>query len=77
VVSDAGGLSDTVEEGVDGLKVQMRDAEAWARAIGGMLREPARCRAMAEAGLLKLRSDYTQEKWLKCIGNVYERVLGK
>jgi glycosyltransferase involved in cell wall biosynthesis len=77
VVSDAGGLSDTVEEGVDGLKVPMRDAEAWARAIGGMLREPARCRAMAGAGLLKLRSDYTQEKWLKCIGNVYERVLGK
>jgi glycosyltransferase involved in cell wall biosynthesis len=77
VVSDAGGLSDTVEEGVDGLKVPMRDAEAWARAIGGMLREPARCRAMAGAGLLKLRSDYTQEKWLKCIGNVYERGLGK
>jgi glycosyltransferase involved in cell wall biosynthesis len=77
VVSDAGGLSDTVEEGVDGLKVPMRDAEAWARAIGGMLREPARCWAMAGAGLLKLRSDYTQEKWLKCIGNVYERVLGK
>jgi glycosyltransferase involved in cell wall biosynthesis len=75
VVSDAGGLSDTVEEGVGGLKVPMRDAEAWARAIGGMLREPARCMAMAEAGLLKLRSDYTREKWLARIEAIYDGVL--
>lgn len=75
VVSDAGGLADTVEDGVDGLKVPMRDAEAWAQAIGGLLRDPARCANMARAGALKLRSDYTQEKWLQGIGSIYEGVL--
>ena len=75
VVSNAGGLADTVEDGVNGLKVPMRDAEAWAQAIGGLLRDPPRCRAMAEAGLLKLRSDYTREKWLARIEAIYDGVL--
>jgi glycosyltransferase involved in cell wall biosynthesis len=77
VVSDAGGLADTVEDGVDGLKVPMRDAEAWAQAIGGLLREPARSAEMALAGLAKLERDFTKEKWLERIEGIYDGVLGK
>jgi glycosyltransferase involved in cell wall biosynthesis len=77
VVSDAGGLADSVEDDVDGIKVPMRDAEAWAAAMGRLLREPARSVEMARAGMAKLRRDFTKEKWLGRIGAIYDRVLSK
>ena len=77
VVSDAGGLADSVENGVDGLKVSMRDAEAWATAMGKLLREPARSVEMARAGVAKLQRDFTKEKWLGRIEGIYAGVLGK
>ena len=77
MVSDAGGLADTVEDGVDGLKVPMRDAEAWAQAIGGLLRDPARSAGMARAGLAKLERDFTKKKWLEGIEGIYDGVLEK
>jgi glycosyltransferase involved in cell wall biosynthesis len=77
VVSDAGGLADSVEDGVDGFKVPMRDAEAWAAAMGKLLREPARSVEMARAGVAKLERDFTKEKWLGRIAAIYDGVLGK
>ena len=77
VVSDAGGLADSVDDGVDGFKVPMRDAGAWAAAMGKLLREPARCSAMAQAGLAKLQGDFTKEKWLGRIEAIYDEVLGR
>ncbi len=77
VVSDAGGLADSVEDGADGLKVPMRDAEAWAAAMSKLLREPARSVEMARAGVAKLERDFTKEKWLGRIEGIYDRVLGK
>jgi len=77
VVSNAGGLADSVENGVDGLKVPMRDAKAWASAMGQLLREPARSVEMAQAGVAKLQRDFTKEKWLGRIEGIYDGVLGK
>lgn len=77
VVSDSGGLADTVEDGINGFKVPMRDTEAWAVAMGKMLREPARSVEMARAGVAKLERDFTKEKWLGRIEGIYEEVLGK
>jgi glycosyltransferase involved in cell wall biosynthesis len=77
VVSDVGGLADSVENGVDGLKVPMRDAEAWAAAMGKLLREPGRSVDMARAGVAKLERDFTKEKWLERIGAIYDGVLCK
>lgn len=77
VVSDAGGLADSVEDGVDGLKVPMRAVEAWATAMGKLLREPARSVEMARAGVAKLEKDFTKEKWLGRIEGIYAGVLGK
>jgi len=77
VVSDAGGLADSVEDEVDGLKLPMRDAEAWSVAMGKLLREPDRCSAMAWAGLAKLERDFTKEKWLERIGTIYDGILKK
>jgi len=75
VVSDAGGLAASVQEGVDGLKVPMRDADAWAAAMGKLLREPARSVEMARAGVAKLERDFTKEKWLERIEVLYDSVL--
>ena len=75
VVSNAGGLADSVENGVDGLKVPMRDAKAWASAMGQLLREPERSVEMAQAGVAKLQRDFTKEKWLERIGAIYDGVL--
>jgi len=75
VVSDVGGLADSVQDGVDGLKVPMRDAYAWAAGMGKLLREPERCTAMARAGVVKLERNFTKEKWLERIEAIYGSVL--
>ncbi len=77
VVSDAGGLADSVQNGVDGLKVPMRDPDAWAAAMGKLLREPGRSAEMAWAGVAKLQRDFTKEKWLERIEEIYDGILGK
>ena len=77
VVSDAGGLADSVEEGVDGLKVPMGEPRAWASAMTALLADPARCGRMAEAGVAKLKRDFTEEGWLRRITGIYDGVLGK
>jgi glycosyltransferase involved in cell wall biosynthesis len=77
VVSDAGGLSDTVEDGVNGLKVPMGDAAAWAGAMSQLMHDPAACAVMARAGVAKLQRDFTKEKWLGRIEGIYEGALGK
>jgi glycosyltransferase involved in cell wall biosynthesis len=53
----------------------MRDAEAWAAAMGKLLREPAWSMEMAKAGVAKLERDFTREKWLRRIEGIYENVL--
>ncbi len=70
VVSDAGGLSDSVENGIDGFKVPIRDAQAWAAAIGTLLRGRARSVEMARAGVAKLQRDFTKVKWLRQLGAI-------
>ena len=77
VVSDAGGLADLVEQGVDGLKVPMRDAEAWSATMGKLLCEPARSVEMARAGMLKMERDFNKQKWLEQIGAIFDGVLKK
>ncbi len=77
IVSDTGGLADSVDEGVDGLKVPMRDAAAWSAAISRLLGDPARCGEMAKAGAEKLKRDFTKERWLGRIGAIYDRVLSR
>jgi glycosyltransferase involved in cell wall biosynthesis len=50
VASDAGGLPEVVEDGVTGLVVPRGDSAALARAIGALLADPQRRRAMGQAG---------------------------
>lgn len=50
VASDAGGLPEVVEHGVTGLVVPRGDSAALAQAIGSLLADPERRRAMGQAG---------------------------
>ena len=50
VASDAGGLPEVVEHGVTGLVVPRGDSGALAQAIGSLLADPQRRRAMGQAG---------------------------
>jgi len=76
IVSEVGGLADSVEHGTDGLKVPMRDARAWARAMGDLLARPAECAKMARAGLMKLQTSYTRSAWLGRLESVYRLATG-
>lgn len=75
VVSDTGGLAESVGEGVGGVKVPMRDARAWARAISQLLGDPGQRDRMARAGLEKLRRDYAKDIWLERICAIFGLVL--
>jgi len=50
VATRGGGVGEIVEDGATGVLVPPRDAAAMADAISGLLREPARARAMGDAG---------------------------
>jgi len=74
IVSKAGGLDDSVEEGVDGFKVPMGDSVKWSEAISCLLADRVRSAAMGKAGIEKLRNDYHPEAWLQQFSEVLDKV---
>ena len=50
IVSDVPGCRDAIEEGVTGLLVPVKDANALAKAIKSLLDDPVRCAEMGKAG---------------------------
>lgn len=58
VAADAPGSRETVVDGDTGLLVPPRDAGALARAIETLLEDPARARAMGEAGRRRVEADF-------------------
>jgi glycosyltransferase involved in cell wall biosynthesis len=73
VSTDAGGIPDLVDDGVSGLLVPVRDAEAMAAKTIDLLRDPARAQALRQAGLAEAkRYDWPQVSrlWL----DAYRRV---
>lgn len=48
VATSAGGIPDLVSDGASGLLVRRGDSEGWIRAISGLLRDPARARALGK-----------------------------
>jgi len=77
IVSDAGGLADSVDDGIDGLKSPMRDAKAWAGAMDKLLADPSLCERMARAGAAKLTRKFTQKIWLKKMEEIYSSVMAE
>jgi glycosyltransferase involved in cell wall biosynthesis len=64
VVSDAGGLPETVTHGETGWIAHAGDVEAWRGAIGDALADPQRARAMAQRGRAFVERSFAPEAFL-------------
>ena len=74
VATEAGGIPEIVEDGVNGLLVPPRDARALARAIVDALKnDPLRSR-MGAAGLARVQERFTVERMVAETVSVYARV---
>lgn len=75
VATTAGGIPEAVEDGVTGLLVPPRDPEGLARALIGLLGDPARLEAMGGAGRRRFEAAFTVERMVEETLAVY-RELG-
>jgi glycosyltransferase involved in cell wall biosynthesis len=77
VVCGAGGLADLVEDGVTGVVVPPGDPESLAAALGGLLLDPARRRALGDAARRVAQERYGPEgyatKVLSILGSTSEK----
>ena len=72
VASDIGGLRDLVEDGVTGLVVPSRDAEALAAALLRLLSNPDQAKQMGTAGRERTERDFTLDRMSDRVLGVYE-----
>jgi glycosyltransferase involved in cell wall biosynthesis len=66
VTTDVGGMPEIVEDGVHGIVVARRDADALAAAFGALFHDPVRRRAMGERALAHAQ-DFTMQPQLDAI----------
>ena len=72
VASNAGGVSEWLEDGVTGLGVRAGDPEALAAALGRVLDDPALASRMGRAGRAELDRVYTEEHHVSALESAYE-----
>ena len=77
VATTAGALREIVEDGVTGVSVPAGDAEALAAAIRTLLEDPARCRAMGEAGARRIRERFSWRRTAEETLDLYREVLDR
>ena len=77
VASAVGGLTDTVADQRTGLLVPSRDPGALARALGGLLADPARRAAFGAAGVQRARQRYSWQRVAAQTEAVYQRLAGE
>ncbi|WP_433527946.1 glycosyltransferase [Micromonospora sp. CA-263727] len=71
VGTDLGGLPELIDAGVDGEIVPAEDPPALAAALGRLLADPARSRAMGRAGRAKVERDFTPAAHLSRLRDAY------
>ena len=77
VASDAGGLPEVVEHGVTGLVVPRGDSGALAGAIGSLLEDPDRRRAMGQAGRARALRLFDWDRSAEQFEQLYREVGAK
>jgi glycosyltransferase involved in cell wall biosynthesis len=77
VATQAGGIPEIVENGVNGLLVPPRDAAVLAAAIIRALSDEGLRRKMGEAGFARVRERFTVERMVAETAAVYARVGGR
>ena len=75
VGSAVGGVRYTVVDGSTGLLVPPKDERALARALARLRAEPAHARAMGEAGLQRVRAEFTWERVAASLAGVFDEAV--
>jgi glycosyltransferase involved in cell wall biosynthesis len=75
VATSVGGTPELVEDGVTGLLVAPRDAPALAEAIGSLLSDPLRRRAIGQAAQQRVAEQFSLEASVRATEQLYERLL--
>jgi glycosyltransferase involved in cell wall biosynthesis len=77
VATALAGMPLAVEDGESGLLVPEKDPEALAGAIGRLLDDPARGRALGEAGRARVEAELTWKSIARIHDGIYRRVAGR
>jgi glycosyltransferase involved in cell wall biosynthesis len=77
VSTAVGGIPEVVESGVSGELVADSDPEALARAVEGLLRDPARRRAMGEAARRRAAERFSAAAIVARYEALYARVVAE
>jgi glycosyltransferase involved in cell wall biosynthesis len=76
VVSTAvDGIPEAVVDGVTGALVPPESPPALARALNGLLSDPARCRSFGEAGQRRVAAEFTLDRMIERLCGVYSDLL--
>ena len=75
IASRVGGLPELLDEGMAGVLVPPHDPAALAVAIEGLLRDPARARALGAAGRERVRSRFTTAAMAEATLALYRRLV--
>jgi glycosyltransferase involved in cell wall biosynthesis len=76
VASRVGGIPEIVDDGHTGVLVSPPPrAEPLARALGDLLADPSRRRALAAAGRARFEEQFTIEAWMRRLSAVYETAI--
>jgi glycosyltransferase involved in cell wall biosynthesis len=77
VATDVPGHRDVVVHGETGLLVPGGDATALAKAIVSLVSDPARCKAMGEAGRRRTHKEFTVRSMVEATAHVYRQAAGR
>ena len=77
IATRVGGLPEVVVDGECGYLFAVGDVEGMARAASGLLADPARRRAMGEAGRRRAVASFGQDAVVSRYRAIYERVTGR
>jgi glycosyltransferase involved in cell wall biosynthesis len=73
VATNVGGLPQAIEEGVTGRLVQEKDSAALAAAIGALIADPARARALGDAARRRVERDFSWDRTAARFEAAYDR----
>jgi glycosyltransferase involved in cell wall biosynthesis len=75
IATNVDGIPEVVVDGVTGLLVPPRDANALANAILELIRDQSRAREMGERGRLRVEEHFTADRMVKRYEQAYESIL--
>ena len=77
VTTDVPGCRDAIDPGVTGVLVPVRNAEALADALKGLINAPARCQAMGNAGRALAESAFDVRQVVAAHLRIYQELIDK